>query len=688
MTIRGLRRRVAFYSRYSTDQQNFSSIEGQERLCAKYAEGKDWIETKRYSDAARSGTTTMGRSGLFAMLAAAERGEFDILLMEDLDRASRDAADMFWIAKQLDELDIVFCTVAGGVVTDIELAFKAVQSQQFIKQNVAKSMRGQENAIASGRMSGSIAYGYRKIHQLDGRGEPVNGLREVDPTKALVVERIHADLDAGKTTFQICKALNTEGVEGPKGKPWRPGTLLGNRNGGLGILRNPIYIGEYQFRKTHRKRRKGEIKMRFTDMSERMIMQHPHLAIIDREVWDRNQARLAASFDRPFHAKKKMRYVFTGKVFCGDCHSTCIVSDGKFVCTGHNQKGICGNTRRVFREQVEATLLSRIKDHLLSEALIEPSLAVYRQEAEQARTEYLGRVQSTAARMAQIDKDIASITRKLIDIDDDTFTSKMLSEEMEKLGLEKARLTQGVGSEPSMPIQDLDAVAVVERIGQTLDNLQAELEGDDREASRATEIIRRLVDKIILTPTPGTVSDGRGAGDLLVTVVGPLADLIELADLPINRVTKREHGPMLGFGNVNVVWTFIYPLLWEDPRAPAMKADDDIIAHLLDVADVPVSVKKMEEAMQAAGGNGDGAHAAKRHVRNALARLVAEGLARTVKWRGTGAGYVWNYRGMSDEQWKERVASPPMTMAIPSISLSAPAAVPVVVGRRRSDETG
>lgn len=74
MTIRGLRRRVAFYSRYSTDLQSFSPIEGQERLCAKYAEDKDWIETRRYSDAARSGTTTMDRSGLFAMLADAERG--------------------------------------------------------------------------------------------------------------------------------------------------------------------------------------------------------------------------------------------------------------------------------------------------------------------------------------------------------------------------------------------------------------------------------------------------------------------------------------------------------------------------------------------------------------------------------------------------------------------------------------
>jgi hypothetical protein len=110
--------RVAFYSRYSTALQSYSSIEGQERGNAAYAEKLEWIETGRYSDAERSGTTTMGRQGLFQMLAAAERGEFDVLLMEDIDRASRDAADMHRIAKDLDELDIVLCTVAGGVVTD------------------------------------------------------------------------------------------------------------------------------------------------------------------------------------------------------------------------------------------------------------------------------------------------------------------------------------------------------------------------------------------------------------------------------------------------------------------------------------------------------------------------------------------------------------------------------------------
>lgn len=326
--------RVVYYSRFSSSRQKQTSIEGQERLCVGYAADKQWVEVNRFSDAEKSGTTTMNRAGLFEMMAAAERGEFDVLLVEDIDRTSRDAADMHKIAKDLDELDIVICTVVGGVLSDFELAFKAVQNKEFINQTVFKSKRGQELAVSQGRMSGSIPYGYRKVHKLDAKGDPINGLREIDPPKAGIVLRIHKELDAGRTTFQICAGLNEDNIPGPKSENWRPGALLGNRHGGLGILRNPIYIGEYHFRKTARRRRKGKMKTRFTDHAERMITQQPELVIVDKDLWDRNQARLAENSDRPFHTKRKVEYVFTGKVYCGVCSSTCIVSDGKYVCTG------------------------------------------------------------------------------------------------------------------------------------------------------------------------------------------------------------------------------------------------------------------------------------------------------------------------------------------------------------------
>lgn len=508
--------RVAFYSRYSTSLQNQSSIDGQERLCARYAAKNEWIEAGRYSDAECTGATTHGRTGLFEMLRDGAHGQFDVLLVEDIDRASRDAADMHMIAKQLEELDIVLCTVSGGVVSDMELAFKAIQNQQFLKQNSAKAKRGQEQVIASGRLSGSIAYGYEKVQAFDAKGEQIKGLRRPHPQHAAVVQRIHADFDAGMSTFDIAKALNSEGIPGPKGKGWKPQTLLGNRNGGLGILRNPIYIGELQFRKTQRKRRQGKIAMRFTNDAERIIVQHPELAIIDRALWDRNQSRLAESFDRPFYSKKKVEYVFTGKVYCGRCGNTCIVNSGKFLCTGHNHRGVCDNTRRTFRTVLEASIFAHIKDHLVTSGVVETCLAAYREEERKFLNDHALMLQADRARAEELDQQITNLTVQLGAIRGVSIASDAVVKQIERLATEKKRVDLRINSAPQAREQPLDDAGVAERIRETLENLQLALESDDREAHRARELLRALVDRIVLSPTPNTPTDGRGAGDVRV----------------------------------------------------------------------------------------------------------------------------------------------------------------------------
>ncbi len=684
--------RVAFYSRFSTDRQKQTSIEGQERLCAAYAAERKWGEYKRFSDSERSGTTTMGRAGLFEMLAAAERGEFDVLLVEDIDRTSRDAADMHKIAKDLHESDIVICTVAGGVVTDIELAFKAVQNQEFIKQNVLKSKRGQELAVSQGRMSGSIPYGNRKVRKLDARGEPINGLREIDPEKAAIVRRIHEEFDAGRTTFEICATLNAEGVPGPKGKPWRPGALLGNRHGGLGILRNPIYVGEYQFRKTSRRRRKGKIKMRFTDQSERMVTQHPELVIVDQDLWDRNQARLAENIDRPFHTKRKVEYVFTGRVHCGVCNSTCIVSDRKYVCTGRQQKGICTNSRRVPREAVETSIFDRIKVHVLNTAVLGPALTAFREEVERVRADHVARVASQGARLKEIDQRIANLMIQLGGAAEASFASQLLMEELERLGAEKRSLERQVKQAPSAPPVAGDVEAIISSISDTLGRLHQALQADNAEASRAKELLRGLITRIVLTPTPGSVTDGRGAGDMTVTVEGPMATLIDLADLNIDRVAKHGHRPMFDLDNATAVWTFSYILEWRDPRLAMVRADLPIIARLLDEADVPVSMEAMAQALRDAGPTAgpDADRSPDQRARNAVSYLQTWGFTRCINMRNPDTGYVWNDRGLSDDEWQARIAEPPMTRTIPVLRIIPPEVVVVIVEQppRPDEEAG
>ncbi|WP_422385479.1 recombinase family protein [Oceanicaulis alexandrii] len=671
--------RVAFYSRYSTDRQNQSSIEGQERLCANYAAERGWREVGRYSDAERSGTTTHGRAGLYKMLQAAELGEFDVLLVEDIDRASRDASDMHFIAKQLEEYEVVLCTVSGGVVSDIELAFKAVQNQQFIKQNVAKSKRGQELAISQGRMSGSVAYGYRKVAKFDDRGEPINGLREIDPDKAAIVQRIHNEFDAGRTTFEICKTLNAEGVPSPKGKLWRPGALLGNRQGGIGTLRNPIYIGQFQFRKTHRRLRKGEVKMTFKSEAERLISDHPELRIIDQELWDRNQARLAEHLDRPYFRKKRNRFAFSGIVFCGECGSTAIVSGGKYLCSGRRDKGICTNTRRVFREAVEESVFQKIKQHILDTAVLGPALDAFRDEVQRAHTDQAEKLESRAAALQDVEARISNLTDRLSNASESVYASQMLIKKLDQLGAEKRQLEiQIQRTPPPVPIGETDEI--VAAISDTIDELSANLQADEAEAARAKELLRGLVSRVVLTPI-GPQKDGRGSGDLRVTVEGPIANLIDLSDLSTDRVTKNGHRPMFELDNANFVWTFSYELQWEDTRLDTVRSDLEVIGRLLDEADVPVSMDVIVEALaeedesQGVVADRSPAHRA----RNAIAYLQDQALTRCINVRSADTGYVWNDRDLTDTEWKARIAEPPVTRTIPVMRVLPPEAVVVLV---------
>src|SRR5690606_34341613 len=77
--------KAVLYARYSTDMQRSTSIGDQGRNCRRRADGGGWTITATYSDEAISGSDA-NRPQYQAMLAAAKRGEFDVLLVDDLSR--------------------------------------------------------------------------------------------------------------------------------------------------------------------------------------------------------------------------------------------------------------------------------------------------------------------------------------------------------------------------------------------------------------------------------------------------------------------------------------------------------------------------------------------------------------------------------------------------------------------------
>ncbi|SFU18877.1 recombinase family protein [Mesorhizobium sp. YR577] len=82
--------RAVLYARYSSDNQREASIEDQFRLCEEHAEREGWRIGGRYFDAAISGSSMILRPSIQKLLSDAQRGMFDVVLAEALDRISRD----------------------------------------------------------------------------------------------------------------------------------------------------------------------------------------------------------------------------------------------------------------------------------------------------------------------------------------------------------------------------------------------------------------------------------------------------------------------------------------------------------------------------------------------------------------------------------------------------------------------
>jgi len=84
------RLRAAYYARYSTDGQEADSIDRQFMVCDAIAKRESFIHAARhrFSDPETSGGTPR-RVGYSSMLAAAVRGEFDVVVAEDISRLWR-----------------------------------------------------------------------------------------------------------------------------------------------------------------------------------------------------------------------------------------------------------------------------------------------------------------------------------------------------------------------------------------------------------------------------------------------------------------------------------------------------------------------------------------------------------------------------------------------------------------------
>jgi len=225
---------AAIYARFSSDRQNDRSIGDQVSLCKTYAKREHFEVVQEFSDRAKSGATLFERDGLLELMTAAKARKFDAIIVESLDRLSRDTEDLAGLFKKLTFFGIDLRTVNEGATTDIHVGIRGIVGSIFLKDLGNKVKRHHHGRVREGDIMGAAPYGYRSIPDKPGK-------YEIDPERAAIVQRVFAEYADGRSPRAIASGLTRDKI--PCGAAvWSHQSLHGG-GGKCGMLKKKNILG-------------------------------------------------------------------------------------------------------------------------------------------------------------------------------------------------------------------------------------------------------------------------------------------------------------------------------------------------------------------------------------------------------------------------------------------------------------
>ncbi len=382
--------RCACYTRFSTDKQTPISAEDQIRKCREFAEAKGWtlLEPHLYADEAISGAGS-DREGLKHLIAAAKSQPrpFDVILVDDTSRLSRNVGDASRIREELGFVGVRIIAVSQGIDSQDEQAevlfdVHALVDTLYIKELGKKTHRGLEGLALRGFHTGGNCYGYRNV-RVEG------GVRlEVNEGEAAIVRRIFEMAASGSSLKRIAKTLNLERISPPRPRAkkenasWCPTAIHA-------MLRREMYVGRVIWNRSRFVKSPGTNKRicRPRPRSEWRIIERPELMIISQELWERVQARLAwtkkiygqQTRNGLLNRTASSQNLLSGIVKCDVCSGNLVITSGRsrrghrrYGCSQHFYRGTCPNGVQIRKDWLEERLLAG-----LQRAVLQPEAVRY-----------------------------------------------------------------------------------------------------------------------------------------------------------------------------------------------------------------------------------------------------------------------------------------------------------------------
>ncbi len=324
-------KRAVLYARVSSDDRANESrnLNGQLGMCREHARARNYeIVAELAEDDRGASGAAFELPQLNRVRELAEARAFDVLVVRELDRLSRNLAKQLFVEAELRRGHVQIEYVLGEYPNTPEgNLMKHIRASvaEFERLKIAeRTHRGRRQKAAAGHVltHGNTPLGYELVEQ-DGRAT-----LQIVEEEARVVRRIFDLYAAGGSVRAVALQLTGEGVPTPgtrRGRRIQPRQTGRWASSSLySILRNETYVGTWHYGK----RGVDEDGHAFWhDVDEWFAVSVP--PIVSQELWKQVQERLRVSADRS-ERSLKYEYLLRRRLWCGLCETKVV---------GHPLKG-------------------------------------------------------------------------------------------------------------------------------------------------------------------------------------------------------------------------------------------------------------------------------------------------------------------------------------------------------------
>lgn len=347
--------KVAIYIRLSKEddkddkEKDSESVTNQRNILLKFVKDNGYELVDIYIDDGYTGTN-FDRPEFKRMIKDIELGKINMVITKDLSRLGRDYITTGeYVEKWFPKYNVRYISLLDGVdtmldTTNNEIApFKAIINDMYSRDNSKKIKAALKSKQQEGKWVGGCApFGY-KVDPNDKNHLVIN------EEEAPIVRKIFSLALEGKSKNQIINQLFNEHIPTPSqirnvNRAFKYSELgYWNTTTIRSILSNELYTGDM----VQNRRSRISYKVRNivpNDKSEWIVVPNTHEPLISRK--DFQEVQRIAKVNTGLRYEKKIRGVFDGLIYCGECKSRMALQGGNGGhCHGHYYT-ICNTYRK------------------------------------------------------------------------------------------------------------------------------------------------------------------------------------------------------------------------------------------------------------------------------------------------------------------------------------------------------